>query len=77
MTGLADLTPRQIAVAALVAKGLSDKDIGRELGISFNTVRVHIVAMAFRLAFDPERSTRLQIALWYRERVPITIHKAG
>ena len=77
MTDLADLTPRQIAVAALVARGMSDKAIGSELGISFNTVRVHIVALSYRLYLDPDRSTRVQIATWYRERVPVRHDMAG
>jgi len=72
VTDLADLTPRQIAVAALIAKAWSDKDIAAELGIKHSTVRVHIEALAYRCELDPTRSLRIQIALWYRERVPIS-----
>lgn len=35
------LTPREYDVATWVAKGLSNKEVARELGISDNTVHVH------------------------------------
>jgi DNA-binding NarL/FixJ family response regulator len=36
------LTPREGDVAALVAKGCTDRDIGRLLNIGFATVRTHL-----------------------------------
>lgn len=43
----AGLTPRESEVAALVARGCTDRDIARILGIGFGTVRTHITkAMA-------------------------------
>jgi DNA-binding CsgD family transcriptional regulator len=36
------LTPRECDVAALVARGCTDRDIARVLGIGFGTVRTHI-----------------------------------
>jgi DNA-binding CsgD family transcriptional regulator len=39
---LSGLSPRERQVAQLVAGGLSDKDIARQLGISFTTVRTHL-----------------------------------
>jgi DNA-binding NarL/FixJ family response regulator len=36
------LTPRESDVAALVAKGCTDRDIARLLNIGFATVRTHI-----------------------------------
>jgi len=36
------LTPRECNVAALVARGCTDRDIARVLGIGFGTVRTHI-----------------------------------
>ena len=38
----AGLTPREHEVAALVARGCTDRDIARILGIGFGTVRTHI-----------------------------------
>ena len=38
----AGLTPRESGVAALVARGCTDRDIARILGIGFGTVRTHI-----------------------------------
>ena len=40
--GCAGLTPRESDVAALVARGCTDRDIARILGIGFGTVRTHI-----------------------------------
>jgi DNA-binding NarL/FixJ family response regulator len=76
VTDLAALTPRQIAVTALVARGLSDKAIGRTLGISHNTVRTHVAAIAKRCGCDPTLGVRVQLANWYRERVPVSLHPA-
>lgn len=36
------LTAREMRVAGLVADGLSDKEIARQLGVSFATVRTHL-----------------------------------
>jgi DNA-binding CsgD family transcriptional regulator len=36
------LSPRERQVAERVARGLADKDIARQLGISFTTVRTHL-----------------------------------
>lgn len=42
---LPNLTQRQLEVLRLMAQGNSNKEIARELGISENTVRVHISAI--------------------------------
>jgi DNA-binding NarL/FixJ family response regulator len=36
------LSPRERAVALLIAGGLSNKDIAHELGLSLGTVKVHV-----------------------------------
>ena len=36
------LTPREQEVAGLVARGCTDRDIARVLGIGFGTVRTHL-----------------------------------
>jgi DNA-binding NarL/FixJ family response regulator len=36
------LTPRQYEVATLVARGLSNKEVARELGLVVGTVKVHM-----------------------------------
>lgn len=36
------LTPRERQVAFLVARGLSNKDVARELGVSEGTVKIHV-----------------------------------
>ncbi|HEY9163494.1 MAG TPA: response regulator transcription factor [Magnetovibrio sp.] len=44
-TQLPSLTQRQLEVLRLMAQGNSNKEIARDLGISENTVRVHISAI--------------------------------
>lgn len=39
------LTPRQLEILDLIARGLSNKDIATALGISINTVKVHVQAL--------------------------------
>jgi DNA-binding NarL/FixJ family response regulator len=39
------LTPRQQEVVAILAKGLSNKAIASQLGISESTVKVHVRAI--------------------------------
>jgi DNA-binding CsgD family transcriptional regulator len=58
--GADELTPRQREVAALVADGLSNKEIARRLGLSMPTVRNYIEHIMARLGF----ASRTQIALW-------------
>ena len=36
------LTPRERQVAFLVTRGLSNKDVARELGLSEGTVKIHL-----------------------------------
>jgi DNA-binding NarL/FixJ family response regulator len=43
------LTPREIAVLELVAEGLSNKAIAARLGISDQTVKFHVAAIAGKL----------------------------
>ncbi len=39
---LAELSPREIELLDLVAKGLTNKEIGPKLNISYDTVRAHL-----------------------------------
>src|SRR4051794_11499110 len=43
------LTPRQVAVLALLAQGRSDKQIARDLDISDVTVKAHMTAILRKL----------------------------
>ena len=68
----AELSPRQRAVAALIACAKTDKQIAAELGVSPRTVRVHVESLAYLLRLDVSRNVRIQIALWWRERHHVT-----
>jgi DNA-binding NarL/FixJ family response regulator len=49
---VADLTPRQLAVLALLEKGMSNKSIARELDIGEITVKAHVSAILRKLGVD-------------------------
>jgi DNA-binding CsgD family transcriptional regulator len=57
----ARLTPRQLAVLRLVARGLTDKEIGRTLGISYARAR-NIVAEARKLLGVRSRAELVTVA---------------
>ena len=54
------MTKRERDVAELVAEGLTDKEIARELGISENTVGAHVAHIAKRLDIT-SGNTRVRI----------------
>ena len=43
------LTPREYQVAMLVARGLSNRDIARELGLTTGTVKLHMHQVIHKL----------------------------
>ncbi|MNL82030.1 Transcriptional regulatory protein LiaR [compost metagenome] len=56
------LTPREQAVAALVARGLSDKEIAEQLTLQVGTVKVHVKSLLRKFS----AANRTQFALRYR-----------
>jgi DNA-binding NarL/FixJ family response regulator len=56
---LGDLTPQQFRIALLLAEGKLNKQIGIDLGISENTVKVHVSTILQRLRL----SNRTQVAV--------------
>jgi non-specific serine/threonine protein kinase len=56
----APLTPRQFEVAALVERGLSNREIAAELVIALRTAETHVEHILSKLGF----SRRSQIAVW-------------
>lgn len=55
------LTARQSEVAALVAEGLTNRDIAERLGITERSVESHLERIRLRLGFR----SRAQVAAWY------------
>ena len=60
----AELTARELEIAALITKGLSNRAIASELGIASATVARHVANIMAKLGF----TSRLQIAAWAKER---------
>lgn len=62
------LTARQAEVADLIAEGLTNRQIGRRLGISEKTVELHVSAVLARLGLP----SRAGVAAWSagRHRIP-------
>lgn len=56
----AALTARQLGVLRLVAKGLSNKEIARDLGISPETVKVHVA----QIIATAGAANRTEAAMW-------------
>jgi DNA-binding CsgD family transcriptional regulator/predicted negative regulator of RcsB-dependent stress response len=54
------LTEREREVAALIAKGKSNREIADQLVVSYRTVETHVSTILSKLAF----SSRAQIAVW-------------
>ena len=54
------LTPRELEVLRLIARGESKPEIGRALGISVHTVKVHVVHIFNKLGVND----RAQAAVW-------------
>jgi DNA-binding NarL/FixJ family response regulator len=46
------LTPRERAVALLIAGGLSNKEIARELGLSPGTIKIHVHSIFQKLGVN-------------------------
>ena len=55
------LTARQTEVAALVAEGLTNRQLAERLGISERSAESHLERIRMRLGF----SSRAQVAVWY------------
>lgn len=61
-TSRASLTPREVEVVTLMAKGMHNKQIGTVLGISSETVRIHAKNIFFKLQV-PDRTAAVVDAL--------------
>lgn len=60
------LSPREWEVAMVLPEGLTNKGIGKKLGISERTVKAHLTAIFSKL----EVSDRTQAAIWVRDNPP-------
>jgi len=59
-TGLDELTPRELDVLRLIAKGKNNKEIGDEMVISEKTVKTHVSSILSKLELD----NRTQAAIY-------------
>lgn len=67
MTCPPPLSRRQREIAELVAQGFTNKDICAATGLSRRRVEDIIQTIALRLALNPTRNFRVQIALYIRQ----------
>jgi len=63
------LTPRELDIVRLVGKGLGNKRIAHELGVSVTTVRTHLNRVYDKL----EPGSRLELALYAAQAGPVTM----
>ena len=61
--GRSPLSPREVEVAKLVARGMTNKQIGETLFVSERTAENHVQHILVKLGF----SNRSQIAAWSRD----------
>ena len=61
---LPELTDRQLEVARLVARDLSNREIADRLGVTLDTAKAHVSALLSRLNLE----RREEIAAWYGRR---------
>lgn len=58
------ITRRERDVLLLIAKGLNNKQIARELGLSVHTTKHHVSRLFDRI----DVVSRLQAAIWYTQK---------
>jgi DNA-binding NarL/FixJ family response regulator len=61
------LTPREMEILELICRGASNKDIARDLGISYQTVKNHVTAVLHKLGVK-DRTQAVLYAIrreWY------------
>jgi len=58
-------TPRQQRVIELVAEGLTNRDVAKEMGITPRVVRNYLARIYDKVGL----SNRLELPLWYEARV--------
>ena len=63
---LRDLTPREREVIALVVRGATDREIARDLGITANTVNIHLMSIKRKLRV----TNRVSLATLYYGDMP-------
>jgi DNA-binding NarL/FixJ family response regulator len=63
---VADLSERELAVLRLVARGQSNKEIARHLGVTDRTVEFHIGNILRKL----DLTSRVEAAVWSGQRLP-------
>jgi DNA-binding NarL/FixJ family response regulator len=66
-SSLAPLTAREREVAALIARGMTNRQIADELVVAETTVDRHVSHILGKLEF----ATRAQVAVWFAQRQPI------
>lgn len=62
---LRQLTPRQRAILALVAEGLTNQQIAERLYVEEETVHSHLKRAYRRLGLEAGQMNRIQAAVWW------------
>lgn len=66
------LPPRLMECAELVAKGHTEREIARRMGISVHTVHAYEHLLYFRLRLQGWGHPRVRLANWVRQRASAT-----
>jgi DNA-binding CsgD family transcriptional regulator len=65
------LTIRENAVARLVARGLTNREVARKLGLADGTVKIHVHHILQKLG------ERKRSALWFKDRTFFATPRSG
>ena len=63
------LSPRQAEVLELIADGLTNQQIARDLGLGIETIRTHVCCIYTKLDIASSRTPRVLAARWWIEHV--------
>ena len=64
--GKRDLTPREMQMASLVARGLTNKEIAAEMGLSFLYAKRLVSIVLDKTGMG----NRVELAIWYAAKYP-------
>lgn len=64
------LTPREQDLIGLIQKGLSNKELGKELNLSVGTIKVYLSRLYIKVGYDTTKFGHRGFALWIARNFP-------
>jgi DNA-binding NarL/FixJ family response regulator len=67
MTVKVTLSPREIKILRMVARGKTDKEIAQTLGMMLRTVKYYTTKLHYKLTPNDSMNTRVELVIWCYE----------